>query len=1584
MAEQVASKDATSAERYYGLAAEAGNEMDRLSTLLADHADDSREVSEWEKGMAARSPRERAQALSALGLDATAGDSSSEYVLRGDPFDPAQMTRARDPHGKEPGRTTNKPVGGVWSSPISVEADESLRSEWADVLGSLDQDMTYTEVRGNRDAVIITVSNEDDVKNLSRVFPSDDPKEPFSFSSARDAGVDAIRARNENGSTLFQRTDSPLYRWDVSSTVWLKPDNLEVGDSYASGAPRCDSCGQWQGNSHTCPSSAFGRSPAVLEGDGRIAADPEPDDYRLSHRAPGPDEDGVADRLDQIGEGNTFPGDALEHPEWFGAEYPETIAQVRLARDPDSMVTIYRAVPPGVTEIHPGDWVALSREYATRESYGALPDGGDAVVISTQVKASTLYSEGSMEEWGFNGENSVNTASGDVGDGGGVNHCPECGQFAGTDHACPDGAPRMAQERQRYQDVYERWSGGMSEGSLVAPAPAVHEAITEYAQTDDGKTWIEATEAQGGNCMESSHAFSKVLRERGIDAQPVLGLREPGRDDSSYHVVTCVHHDGQHVHIDWTGKQFAVSQSDLDAGERLEDDPLAAQNIPTPTAFDPNRVAEAHPLSHEYTWQDRGPGEPGTTSAHPHHPGADLHHPDWPEERTSAIETRPGSHRCDGCGQFASDGHACPQTMRDSVVRDDEGHLLTVHHGSATAFETFDPAFTGTGNDTWGSGFYFTRDESAARGYGEHVTSVTLNITNPIRVDGQRAMHLDDSITFSSEQSAAILRHHPDIYAQPGDEERSNPLGDYSADFWDKEEWTKEEMDQMISEVASDYYDDVTWSNLESVFPGESSAAFRRGVQEVTGHDGVVVDFEDGQHWIAWHPEQIQTAQPAAVDHDVQRCPDCGQFASGSHSCPTRRSQMLAQGYDPANLTERQDFITRFRSEGSANADLLDFVERWTPSKDAVAELREEAARGEWPNVVDAIKGSEMEHPPLYRGMNGLTEESAAMITSLRKGSIIDTRGMASFSPDKDRAGDFGGSGTSLLMRMPSGKKGALRITPLTTIPTQEEWLVSGRLRVTRVFEDKQSQSWDGQTYRHVVVDVEMAEEGAEDTAGSNGAPSPQCPECGQYAGTSHTCPSIKKQMLEGDAQRWRAGFDAEESMAWDTYGSVHHEDLNRKLREGEDLTDTERRIMTALDSSLERAPRTDEPVTVYRGISTQRLRGGEPVGLSAQEWIEQNVTVGEQMTLPGYVSTSLSPDWAGRFAGSRAEYALDGVAFEIETTQGSYRVGGVEEEVLLRRDSTFEVTGVDQDAMLDGRNIPVVRMREVVPAAPEPPAPAVANTDGTPAHALASQPAEPMDFRYMRNKQSLSTDQARGQDFGQAVEPAGRYMVEGVPGGAVPDGWEGGTVRFDKPLHIHWGTGGYGDDDSWKRRLSAHYDGKTGKALSQALRNDGYDAIVTHDKYGTSEVVDLTHLKPSGGSGRKSKGSGSGGGAKWDRRKKYTPKQSYDYGKALEAKYGEGVQVWLGGGPDEDSYVSLSKVFIPKEQRGKGLGKKIMADIVAEADRNGWRMSLTPDGEWGSSVTRLKKFYGEFGFVANKGRAKDYRTQDSMVRQPR
>ena len=102
---------------------------------------------------------------------------------------------------------------------------------------------------------------------------------------------------------------------------------------------------------------------------------------------------------------------------------------------------------------------------------------------------------------------------------------------------------------------------------------------------------------------------------------------------------------------------------------------------------------------------------------------------------------------------------------------------------------------------------------------------------------------------------------------------------------------------------------------------------------------------------------------------------------------------------------------------------------------------------------------------------------------------------------------------------------------------------------------------------------------------------------------------------------------------------------------------------------------------------------------------------------------------------------------------------------------------------------------------------------------------------------------------------------------------------------------------------------------------------------------------------------------------------------RSVVEKYPD-VEVDIFG--DAKKGYELSKIKVPKDAQGSGLGTKVMSELVDAADTEGSRISLTPDTSFGgTSVSRLKDFYKRFGFVENKGRNKDFSTRNTMYRDP-
>jgi hypothetical protein len=130
-----------------------------------------------------------------------------------------------------------------------------------------------------------------------------------------------------------------------------------------------------------------------------------------------------------------------------------------------------------------------------------------------------------------------------------------------------------------------------------------------------------------------------------------------------------------------------------------------------------------------------------------------------------------------------------------------------------------------------------------------------------------------------------------------------------------------------------------------------------------------------------------------------------------------------------------------------------------------------------------------------------------------------------------------------------------------------------------------------------------------------------------------------------------------------------------------------------------------------------------------------------------------------------------------------------------------------------------------------------------------------PVTFEFMRKTEKAPH---MGTRFGQHIEPAGRYMLHNTSH-ITPEqkqrmseaGWEFGTITFNNPLVIELSSDRdksglpqniYGEK-GWKQRLADHYQA-VGRNLTNRLKKDGHDGIVTTSGYDTREIVDLTFGK--------------------------------------------------------------------------------------------------------------------------------------------
>ena len=129
-------------------------------------------------------------------------------------------------------------------------------------------------------------------------------------------------------------------------------------------------------------------------------------DYRITHTAP------VREGMNSIDDmTDVYPDDVYDSRvagQYYGHGGDSVSMDNETARiisgfrgKPDKDITIYRAVPKGITDINKGDWITVNKNYA--KSHGdSWVDDGNFDIISKKVKAKDIATDGnSIHEFGY-------------------------------------------------------------------------------------------------------------------------------------------------------------------------------------------------------------------------------------------------------------------------------------------------------------------------------------------------------------------------------------------------------------------------------------------------------------------------------------------------------------------------------------------------------------------------------------------------------------------------------------------------------------------------------------------------------------------------------------------------------------------------------------------------------------------------------------------------------------------------------------------------------------------------------------------------------------------------------------------------------------------------------------------------------------------------------------------------------------------------------------------------------------------------------------------------------------------------------
>lgn len=129
----------------------------------------------------------------------------------------------------------------------------------------------------------------------------------------------------------------------------------------------------------------------------------------------------------------------------------------------------------------------------------------------------------------------------------------------------------------------------------------------------------------------------------------------------------------------------------------------------------------------------------------------------------------------------------------------------------------------------------------------------------------------------------------------------------------------------------------------------------------------------------------------------------------------------------------------------------------------------------------------------------------------------------------------------------------------------------------------------------------------------------------------------------------------------------------------------------------------------------------------------------------------------------------------------------------------------------------------------------------------LMPENGKPYTMSYYHNIQP--SPKMAGDMFAQSIEPSGEYIAHDTMNGSnqIPD-FEYGKISFKSPLVLEHKSTGHG---GWKTNLSNMFEGKKGKALSNAIKKAVHDGIITIDSK-TGEILETVNLAGTQNNGNK------------------------------------------------------------------------------------------------------------------------------------
>ena len=212
--------------------------------------------------------------------------------------------------------------------------------------------------------------------------------------------------------------------------------------------------------------------------------------------------------------------------------------------------------------------------------------------------------------------------------------------------------------------------------------------------------------------------------------------------------------------------------------------------------------------------------------------------------------------------------------FKDSKVRDVEGNLLVVYHGSPSKFTVFDHRKLNTHGNAHGRGFYFTETKGLAEGYskaGGQLLEGYLDIKNPMseeRVTIKRSALVKLIKESCKEQAKSLVAD--EGYSSMIEALRDTWVSNYVMTYG----ISMDEVYQEVADIIYDSSDNDVDIIAEMTNAGAGNEATLRLTRKILGYDGVIYTNEayGGHEFVAFESNQFKNIdnKTPTVNSDIR------------------------------------------------------------------------------------------------------------------------------------------------------------------------------------------------------------------------------------------------------------------------------------------------------------------------------------------------------------------------------------------------------------------------------------------------------------------------------------------------------------------------------------------------------------------------------------------------------------------------------------------------------------------------------------------------------------------------------------------